>query len=940
MERNPSVRDGFLNPRLLLAFTLCASAIFLSVLSLGAGPTGAKERRQSSAPSAPLATGPGWSLITAPNQTYQSISSVTCVSSSDCWGVGNWFSFVTNISQTLTQHWNGSTWSIIPSPSASTTFSNRGNLQGVACASSAQCFAVGEYQTSSGTQQPLIERWDGASWTIVPANTSTTLNNYLTKVTCTSASDCWAVGSINTGTVYQTLIVHWNGSAWAVVTSQNTDPTKSNGFTNITCVSAADCWAVGNANNGTTEQTLVERWDGTSWSIVPSQNNGAEQNFFLSVTCVSSSDCWAVGAYQTLSIYRTLTEHWNGTAWSIVALPNTPVSGDHNILYDVKCASTSDCNVIGYYVGSSGFSQTLAQHWNGSAWSIVSSPNASPDDYIYSIACSSTSECWAFGYFNTSSVSNVLMLHWNGIAWSLFASTNLGTTNTAQNNSFNSVTCLSARECWAVGNFNPGGADQTLIARWNGISWSIVSSPNTSISENNYLNGIACNSSTDCWASGIFQNSSNIFQTLIEHWNGNAWSIVPSPNTNVGQQNALTGIACISASDCSAVGHYVNAGGFFQTLVLRWNGSTWAIVPSLNSSATQDNFFNAVSCVASECWAVGAYHPSAVDQPLVEKWDGTSWSIFSAPSTSSSQNNNLNGVSCPAAGQCIAVGAFFNGTVKRTLVEQWSGFSSSIVPSPNTDATHDNSFNGVTCTSPTQCWAVGSFTNASSKQQPLIEQWNGSVWAIATSNNNTTQSNFLGSVTCPTAANCWAVGTRNTGTVQQALINQYALTTPSLATVFSRLTHGTAGKFDVDLPQTGPRGVECRSGGGGGAYTMVFTFPNNLTSVSGVTPAASVTSSGMGPNPTGVTSGNSLTVTLNGVLDVENNTGNVPGTIGVLLGDTSNDTFVNSTDIAQTKSKSGQFLDLTNFRADVTVDGNLNSTDITLVKSKSGTALP
>jgi hypothetical protein len=141
--------------------------------------------------------------------------------------------------------------------------------------------------------------------------------------------------------------------------------------------------------------------------------------------------------------------------------------------------------------------------------------------------------------------------------------------------------------------------------------------------------------------------------------------------------------------------------------------------------------------------------------------------------------------------------------------------------------------------------------------------------------------------------------------------------------------------------------VECRSGGGGGAYTMVFTFPNNLSSVSSVTPAASVTSSGMGPNPnqftvnvTGVTSGNSLTVTLNNVLDVENNTGNVPGTIGVLLGDTSNDTFVNSTDISQTKSKSGQFLDLTNFRADVTVDGNLNSTDITLVKSKSGTALP
>jgi hypothetical protein len=111
---------------------------------------------------------------------------------------------------------------------------------------------------------------------------------------------------------------------------------------------------------------------------------------------------------------------------------------------------------------------------------------------------------------------------------------------------------------------------------------------------------------------------------------------------------------------------------------------------------------------------------------------------------------------------------------------------------------------------------------------------------------------------------------------------------------------------------------------------------------------ATIGATTVGPNPnqvtvplTGVTNAQHLIITLNGVVASDATVlSNLVGRVDMLLGDTNADTVVNSGDIAQTKSRSGQMVGSTNFRSDVTVDGNLNSGDIGLVKSKSGTALP
>jgi len=276
-------------------------------------------------------------------------------------------------------------WSIVSSPN--TTHSN--HLLGVTCTSASDCWAVGQYFIPGYIGQTLIEHWNGTAWSIVSSpNTGAAQENYLFGITCASASDCWAVGD---------FIEHWNGTSWSIVTSPNTGTLDA-----VTCTSASDCWAVGGYRNGLYNQTLIEHWNGTAWSIVTSPNTSTTQHNQLSgVTCTSASDCWAVGDYYNFSIiknqpHQTLIEHWNGTAWSIVTSPGATQDSELN---DVTCASASDCWAVGSSFTDEAW-QTLTEHWNGTAWSIVNSPNnATIENYLFGVTCASASDCWAVGYY-------------------------------------------------------------------------------------------------------------------------------------------------------------------------------------------------------------------------------------------------------------------------------------------------------------------------------------------------------------------------------------------------------------------------------------------------------------------------------------------------------------------------------------------------------------
>jgi len=350
---------------------------------------------------------------------------------------------------------------------------------------------------------------------------------------------------------------------WAIVPSPNKGVAVTHELYAITCAAANDCWAVGYWNASTGIQTLTEHWDGTAWTIVPSPNK-VGNNILQGVTCVSSSDCWAVGNADDPDVHqRTLVEHWDGNRWRVIPSPNRGLSSPPiDVLIGVTCQSASQCWAVGANDDVNGVGQTLIERWDGNAWTIVDSPNVYLSDSLYAVSCPSLTECWAVGDSAVNFNVQTLVEKWDGTAWSIVASPDTGTFDTLHD-----VSCTSESNCMAVGYSGASLADQTLVERWDGTSWTIVPSANTNPAQQNILYGVSCLSPSKCWAAGYYVNHLNVYQTLIERWNGTSWKIAASPNSSPSEENLLNGITCVSASECWSVGYYAPESIPPQTLI-------------------------------------------------------------------------------------------------------------------------------------------------------------------------------------------------------------------------------------------------------------------------------------------------------------------------------------------------------------------------------------
>ena len=411
---------GLLLSRRLLASVLCSSAVLLAVLSLAApiSKSGAETRPvgeriesrfvQSDADGAagsPNQRLGNWSIVRSPSMPgTNELYAANCVGAPDCWSVG-YFNTATLPYQTLTERWEGDAWRIVPSPNRS----GHNILYGVTCNSGSDCWAVGtHWETNGSAQRTLIEHWDGNAWRLIDSPNRGLSNppiDVLAGVTCSSNTNCWAVGGYDdVDGSGRTLVVRWDGSSWTIVDSDN--PSGSDSLFSVTCVSPQECWAVGETATGLgMVRTLIEKWDGHVWSTVPSPNPGSD-NSLRSVTCPSQFNCWAVGQ----SNNRTLVEHWGGTSWEIVSSPNT--SAEQNLLFGITCPSASGCWSIGYS-GSISLYQTLIERWDGASWRVYPSPNVQSShlNQLTGVSCASESECWTVGYFENS----------NGIPKTFFA---------------------------------------------------------------------------------------------------------------------------------------------------------------------------------------------------------------------------------------------------------------------------------------------------------------------------------------------------------------------------------------------------------------------------------------------------------------------------------------------------------------------------------------
>jgi len=636
-----------------------------------------------------------WSIEATPNPPATadaSLAGVSCTSVNACVAVGSYSAGPPEGRLTLAERWNGVVWSIqpIPSPAADTEPA----LNAVSCVSRKLCIAVGSFIESRYTARAIVERWNGVRWSMRRVtNPPGVVSTALLGISCASSTTCIAVGNLYTHIqpVRQlTLAERWNGSRWSLEKTPSPPGQPSPSLSSVACSSRYACTAVGTAG-------LVERWNGARWKIQRAPGPAQRRGIGLgSVSCASAGVCVAVGSYRNDAGASTaLAERWNRGVWRILRVPH-PARAKTTGLSGVWCTSLSGCTTVGSFGSTPGTQLTLAQRWNGNAWTISRTPNpifSAASSTLEGVSCTSPEACTAVGsYLNAANRRVPLAERWNGTVWrQQQAPVPAGATASE----LNGVSCADTTECIAVGSYTTGsGTAVALVEAWTGSTWTIQTIPSPTPAA---LSDVSCPSSTACVAVGGW---------TAMFWNGSVWTIsnaVPVP-PNAQPIGGLAGVSCSSAAACTAVGS--NPG---LTVAEAWDGTSWIIqsTPNVPPPTAAGNWLDGVSCGSpTVCAAVGgwsAYHEGGL---LAEVWDGVSWALQTPGPGGAFVAGQLNRVSCPSAGACVAVGQIIGGPVAAA----WGGAAWTIQYPPAPGGATGATLNDVSCTSATACTGVGSYT--------------------------------------------------------------------------------------------------------------------------------------------------------------------------------------------------------------------------------------
>jgi hypothetical protein len=349
----------------------------------------------------------------------------------------------------------------------------------------------------------------------------------------------------------------------------------------------------------------------TPWRVEDTQNpvppHSISDVFLSSVSAFAGDGAWAVGT-NGLASSTPLAEEWNGTSWTSVAVP-MPSGATQATLQGVDALSPSDAWAVGRQVTSDGTDQTLIEHWNGTKWHVVPSPDPATGtgttDELEAVGGASANDLWAVGFYsNGSTFIAMLFEHWNGRTWTFVPPPTTVGTNFAE-----AVTAISPTDVWVVGDT----ATATNSAHWDGKNWQFVSTPflQDGKAPQNFLTGVSGTSPDDVWASGYEDNVDqlNLRDPYLLHWNGRRWSLVevPDPGTEGSQ---LADVTAISPTDVWAVGETLETDGALLSLSEVFNGTTWSVTPSLDPGQlgpTPDSTFaGSAATTNGQLFAVGS----------------------------------------------------------------------------------------------------------------------------------------------------------------------------------------------------------------------------------------------------------------------------------------------------------------------------------------------
>jgi hypothetical protein len=344
--------------------------------------------------------------------------------------------------------------------------------------------------------------------------------------------------------------------------------TNDNSVGAIAGSSPSDIWAVGDflpdtaASNQDATLTFAEHYDGKNWTVVPTPTTGVNFTSFYGAAA-SQGQAWAVGEYLNSSYQdRALLESWNGSQWSIANIPQPGSVRD--MLFGASALSPSDVWAVGDQEGQNGKFETLAEHWDGSSWSVIPTPDpGSSGNHLYAIDAVSTDNVWAAGM-----------------------------------------------------QLNANSPDQGLVEHWNGRKWSVVALPAPASADLVMLDGITADAS-QVWVAGEADSPEGGGQPFVEGYQDGSWTIPQLPAVPDGANwTNLWGIQ-LAGGSVWAAGTYVDpATDNNNTLVLQGTDGSWTVNPAPNPGSGS-NIPGGITSVDGQLWAAGVYDSGGSEIPLI-----------------------------------------------------------------------------------------------------------------------------------------------------------------------------------------------------------------------------------------------------------------------------------------------------------------------------------
>jgi hypothetical protein len=299
-------------------------------------------------------------------------------------------------------------------------------------------------------------------------------NSELLAASASSPNDIWAVGQST---------IHFDGTTWTAFPAPMIKGDNNSFLEGVVAISPTLAWSAGNVTDGAHPRQVIEQWNGTKWSLFPGPKFGKkDQPDVFAMTASSASDVWAIGSLMSLGtgLVSPLFEHWNGTAWTA-----TTVESNNEFLFGASADATTDAWAVGFN-GSDNI-ETSAMHWDGANWKSVATPNVGEGtNKLNAVLALAPNDVWAVGFSTPlappkQAATLTLIEHFDGTSWAVVPSPNVGPNSANQSNRLLGLTANSANDIWAFGSYFPadGSAHQmTLLLHWDGTRWTIASSPN------------------------------------------------------------------------------------------------------------------------------------------------------------------------------------------------------------------------------------------------------------------------------------------------------------------------------------------------------------------------------------------------------------------------------------------------------------------------------